>query len=160
MNNTIFEGEVRHLTPAEGVSQKTGQPWKQLAVHVVNEEDRYPTDVEAVLFGERAIDRFPLAIGDKVRLYLDLHTREYNDRRYNQISIWKVEVLEHGQSQDIAQWAQRTAQAAPAPYPAPNQPMHAGAPAPYGGGYPAPAPTQPTFAPAQGGPNPDNDLPF
>lgn len=146
MNDTIFEGEVRHLTPSEGVSQKTGQPWKQIAVHVVNEEDRYPTDVEAVLFGERAIARFPLDIGDKVRLYLDLHTREYNDRRYNQIGIWKVEILERGQAP--AYMPQGYGEPA-----ATQPPRHAGAPTPYGG-YQGGQPT-----PGQTG-NPDNRQPW
>lgn len=148
MTDTIFEGVVRHLTPSEGVSQKTGKPWKQLSVHVVNEEERHPTDIEAVLFGENAIARFPLDLGDKVRLYLDMHTREHNERRYNQISIWKVEILERGQAPAYM----------PQGSPAQQPPMNAGAPAPWGGGFPggqpatpspAAQPTQPQYAQPQ-----------
>lgn len=94
MENTTFIGTVKNLTPAEGVSQSTGKAWKTLSVHVENTEERYPTDVEAVLFGEQNIARFPLNIGDKVSLYLDMQTREHNGKRYNQIGIWKVEILQ------------------------------------------------------------------
>lgn len=94
MENTTFTGIIKHLTPAEGVSQSTGKAWKTLTVHVENNEERYPTDVEAVLFGPEAIARFPMNVGDQVRLYLDLHTREHNGKRYNQINIWKVEILQ------------------------------------------------------------------
>lgn len=137
MTDTIFEGVVRHLTPAEGISQKTGKPWKQLSVHVVNEDERYQTDIEAVLFGENAIARFPLDLGDKVRLYLDMHTREYHERRYNQIIIWKVEILKRGQAPSYMPHGTQVDQA----------PMRAGAPAPWNGGYAGRQQTTPAAQP-------------
>lgn len=160
MENTTFTGIVKHLTPTEGISQNTGKPWKTLTVHVVNEEERYPTDVEAVLVGEQNIARFPLNVGDKVRIYLDLQTREHNGKRYNQISIWKVDILQavapayapQGYMQPQQQIYQQPVQQA--------QPMNAGAPAPWGNGYQQQTPDQHVAAPVQGGPNPNNDLPF
>lgn len=144
MENTTFIGTVKNLTPAEGVSQN-GRAWKTLTVHVENDEERYPTDVEAVIWGEKDIARFPLDIGDQVRLYLDFHTREHNGKRYNQISIWKVEILQAVAPAYVPQGYMPPQQTT---Y---NQP---------GYNQPAPQTAQPPAASAGGFGNPNNNLPW
>lgn len=134
------------LPEVTGVSQK-GNNWKKRE-YVLETQETYPKKIFFDFFGEKA-DQFPLQVGQMIRLYFDIESREYQGRWYTSIRGWKYEdpnTSPVGMPQT------------PDPMGYPGAPAHApaypGAPAPaqtYPGAVPPPpmTPSQPT-----------DDLPF
>lgn len=75
----------------KGTSQ-AGNPW-QKQEYVLETEDSYPKKVHFDFFGEKA-EQNPLNIGDRVRLYFDIESREYNGKWYTNIRGWKAEQVD------------------------------------------------------------------
>ncbi len=146
------------LPEVTGVS-KAGNAWKKREYVLETQESR-PRQIFFDFFGERA-DQFPLQVGQVVRLYFDIESREYNGKWFTSIRGWKVEDPATAAPQ-AAGSAAYGAPAAPAnPYAAPANPYAAPAANPYGAqAYPGQMPgavPPPPEIPAAGA---TDDLPF
>ncbi len=138
-------GKIIAALPEVGGTSAKGNVWKKRD-YVLETQETYPKKVAFNFFGER-VDQYPLQVGQVVKIYFDIDSREYNGRWYVDIRAWKAED------------PNMSAPAAPQPagYATP------GAPAPsYGqatqmpGGYATPAaPPKVDLAP-----DPTDDLPF
>ncbi len=102
-------GKIIVALPEQSGVSKAGNSWKKKE-YVLETQETYPKKVHFDLFGDKA-DKYPLTVGQTIRLSFDIESREYNGR-------WQAEPVD----------AAATATAAPA-YPS-------GAPA----GAPVPPP--------------------
>ena len=80
------------LAPREGTS-KTGNPWK-VQEYVIETEEQYPKKMCFEVFGNDRISQFAsmLVVGNTVKVSFDIDARQWNDRWFNSIRAWKVEL--------------------------------------------------------------------
>ncbi len=79
------------LPETTGVS-KAGNAWKKRE-YVLETQETYPKKVFFDFFGDRA-DKFPLNIGQMVKLSFDIESREYNGRWFTSIRGWQAEIVD------------------------------------------------------------------
>lgn len=139
-------GKVIAVLPlASGVSNRTGKEWASQEYVIEEQDARYPQRVCFKVFGSDKIQQFALQVGDVVTVKLELGSREYNGKWYNEINCWSVE-----RPQAVQPQMQQQPQGS-APQPPQQQP-------PQQGGYqPAQAVQQP-FPPQAD--TDSEDLPF
>lgn len=138
-------GKIIYALPEVSGVSKSGNNWKKRE-YVLETQETYPKKIHFDFFGEKA-DQFPLQVGQVIRLFFDIESREYQGRWYTSIRGWKYE--------DPATTPVSVPQPDASAYPgAPAAaPVYPGAPAApvYPGAVPPPpmTPSQPT-----------DDLPF
>lgn len=132
-----FIGQIKKILPArEGVSQRTGNQWKTqpfVFEYFENPTDRYADSVVLETFDTNVMSQ--LKEFAKVRIGFGHHTREHEGRVYNEISMYKFELVGDG--------------AAAQPQPTVNQGQGA-----------APQPTENQQQGQQQGGGESDDLPF
>jgi hypothetical protein len=132
-----FIGQIKKILPArEGVSQRTGNQWKTqpfVFEYYENKTDRYADSVVLETFDTNVMSQ--LKEFAKVRIGFGHHTREHEGRVYNEISMYKFELVGDG--------------AAAQPQPTVNQGQGA-----------APQPTENQQQGQQQGGGESDDLPF
>ena len=142
-------GKIIQILPLqEGVS-KAGNPWKKQEYILETLGTQYPRKVCFNLFGDN-VDKFPMQVGQDVKVSIDIESREFNGRWYTDVRAWNV-----------LNGVQLAGAPAPGFAAAPAQPV---APAPAPGFASAPAQPAPPAAPAQpttvAAPTAADDLPF
>ena len=85
-----IKGTIIHAMPEVSGVSKAGNSWKKKEYVLENTEGNFPRKVAFTCFGENA-DRIQLKPGDKVTMYFDIESREYNGRWYTSIRGWKSE---------------------------------------------------------------------
>lgn len=104
------EGVIIKEYPAkEGVSSRTGNPWKSQEF-VIQTKDQYPRTCLFRVFGADKIEQFNIHQGDNVRVWIDINARAWQDRYFNDISVFRVDHVNAdastAQAQPVAQPAQ------------------------------------------------------
>lgn len=85
------EGIIIKEYPAkEGVSNRTGNPWKSQEF-VIQTKDQYPRTCLFRVFGADKIEQFNIHQGDNIRVWLDINARAWQDRYFNDISAFRVD---------------------------------------------------------------------
>lgn len=85
-----FSGKVIAVLPlTKGVSKANGKEWKKQE-YVIESQDQYPRRMCFNLWSDK-IDQFNIQLGEKLNVFFDIDSREYNGRWYNDIRAWKVE---------------------------------------------------------------------
>lgn len=135
-------GKIIQALPEAGGVSRNGNQWRKRE-YVLETLDTYPKKVCFNFFGER-IDQYPLEVGQVVKLFFDLESREYNGRWYTDVRGWKTENPDTAPAQGNGAYP---------PPPAANDPF--GAPPMPQGGY-APAGNADISAPE----GDDSALPF
>ncbi|MBM3918779.1 MAG: DUF3127 domain-containing protein [Sphingomonadales bacterium] len=83
------EGTIVQIMPlVSGQSARTGNTWRKQEF-LLETSAQYPKKIFMSLMGEK-IDQFPLREGERVRVSVDLESREYNGRWYSDIRAWKI----------------------------------------------------------------------
>ena len=141
MNNLEITGTIIQIQPLQEGTSKSGNAWKKQDC-VLETDAQYPRKICFNLFGDN-VDKFPVQVGQKVTVSIDLESREFNGRWYTDVRAWNI----------VYPQAQQVAQPAYQPQPTYQQPQPQQA---YQQAYPqqqavAPAPPQAGVA---------NDLPF
>lgn len=84
-------GKIIQVLPAqEGVSARTGNPWK-IQSYVLETQEQYPRKVCFEVFGEDRIKNNPCNVGDVVTVSFDIESREVNGRWYTSIRAWRIQ---------------------------------------------------------------------
>ncbi|MDE5568236.1 MAG: DUF3127 domain-containing protein [Muribaculaceae bacterium] len=125
-------GKIIVALPEQSGVSKAGNTWKKKE-YVLETQETYPKKVHFDLFGDKA-DKYPLSVGQTVRLSFDIESREYNGRWFTSIRGWQAEPVDDAM--------------AAAPAAAPAYPSAA----PGGAAVPPPPAVQPS--------DPTEDLPF
>lgn len=78
-------GTIIQILPArEGVSQRTGNPWK-IQEYVLETDEQYPRKVCFEVFGEERINYLNLQLYEKVTLEIDIESHEFNGRWFTSV---------------------------------------------------------------------------
>jgi len=85
-------GKIIVALPEQSGVSKAGNSWKKKE-YVLETQDTYPKKVHFDLFGDKA-DKYPLSVGQTVRLSFDIESREYNGRWFTSIRGWQAEPIE------------------------------------------------------------------
>ena len=133
MNNLEITGTIIQIQPLQEGTSKSGNAWKKQDC-VLETDAQYPRKVCFNLFGDN-VDKFPVQVGQKVTVSIDLESREFNGRWYTDVRAWNIV---YHQAQQVAQPAYQPQPTYQQPQPQPDV---------------APAPTTPQAGVA-------DDLPF
>lgn len=110
--DVTIKGIITAILPEQsGVSQKTGNAWRRAQYILEHEHGQYPRSIVFDVMGDDKINQMAIRQGEELVIHLNIDTREFNGRYFNNVECWKVERA--GQ--------QQTQQPAPAPAPAPQQ---------------------------------------
>ncbi len=94
-----LSGTVVSLLP-EVTGQGKNGTWRKKEF-ILEIPSQYPRKVCISIWGER-IDQANLAEGDSVTAFIDIESREYNNRWYTEVKAWKVEKQMAGGSSSAA----------------------------------------------------------
>ena len=81
-------GKIILALPEQSGVSKAGNSWKKKE-YVLETQETYPKKVHFDLFGDKA-DKYPLSVGQTVRLKFDIESREYNGRWYTEVRAWRM----------------------------------------------------------------------
>lgn len=138
--DVTIKGIITAILPEQsGVSQKTGNAWRRAQYILEHEHGQYPRSIVFDVMGDDKINQMAIRQGEELVIHLNIDTREFNGRYFNNVECWKVERA--GQQQPQQQYQQpytapvpqAAPQAAPQPYPG-QAPMPQAAPQPQGQG--------------------------
>ncbi len=83
-----IEGKIINILPAETGQGKNG-PWKKQAF-VIETEGNYPKKVCIQTWGEKHnLEQY--SVNSSVKVFIDIESREYNNRWYTDVKAWKIE---------------------------------------------------------------------
>ena len=128
--DVTIKGIITAILPEQsGVSQKTGNAWRRAQYILEHEHGQYPRSIVFDVMGDDKINQMAIRQGEELVIHLNIDTREFNGRYFNNVECWKVERAGQQQTQQPAQ-AVPAPQAAPAPQPQVQQPAVGQAPLP------------------------------
>lgn len=81
----IVIGEVQ-----TGIAASSGKEWKKQIFVIEETESQYPKKIALEAFNKDV----GMNMGDVINAHVNLSSREYNGNYYNQISLWKFDVVE------------------------------------------------------------------
>ena len=84
-------GTIEKLMPIQKGVSSTGREWVKQDIVMSMANGQFVKHFTAAVMGQERIDNFKLRVGDNIVAYLDIDAREYNNRWYNSINIWRVE---------------------------------------------------------------------
>lgn len=87
-----LKGKVVKVLPLESGEGKNGT-WKRQSF-VINVPGEYPKDVCFQVFGEKVQLLNMLAEGQVVKVHFDASSREFNNKYYTNLTVWKIEPQE------------------------------------------------------------------
>ena len=100
-----LEGKIaRKLNVQTGTSARG--TWAKQEFILEFQEGNFPSQVCMNVWGEdkvKDLDRYQ--VGDKVKVSINLSSREYNGRWYTDVRAWRIEPAGHAPSQDYAESA-------------------------------------------------------
>lgn len=86
-----FSGKIiAILQPRSGVAKTTGNEWK-VQEFVIENHDQYPKKMCFEVFGGDKIEQFAIQMGEELTVSFDIDARQWQDRWFNSIRVWKVE---------------------------------------------------------------------
>ena len=88
-----IEGKIINYLGEQNGTSKAGKLWKKKE-YVLETQETYPKKVHFDLFGDKA-DKYPLTVGQTIRLNFDIESREYNGRWFTSIRGWQAEPIEN-----------------------------------------------------------------
>lgn len=98
--------------------RQTGQgakgPWVKQDL-IIETEDQFPKKVCLICWGDKADEAAAFAIGERIKAFINIESREYNSRWYTDVKPWRFE--RDGAAKDAA------AQGSPLPPPSFDEPM-------------------------------------
>ena len=83
---TSIQGKIIHLLPLQSGTGQNGEWKKQEAV--VETEGQYPKKICITFFNKALTDEVEL--GNRITVTVNIDSREYNGKWYNQINAWKI----------------------------------------------------------------------
>lgn len=92
-----FVGKLIKLMPEQSGQSKNGA-WRKQDFLLETTDQQYNKKALFAAWGDKIDALNQYSIGDLVKVYFNIEAREYNDKWYNDIKIWKVESAEAGQS--------------------------------------------------------------
>jgi len=92
-------GTIKQILPLKTGEGKSGT-WKKQDI-IVEYGDKYPKLVCISLWGEQA-DTPGLSQNIQIKAYIDIQSREYQERWYTDVKAWKIEMLDENNGDPFA----------------------------------------------------------
>lgn len=84
-------GKIIQVLPLqEGISSRTGNPWK-LQSYILETQEQYARKVCFEVFGEDRIKNNPCNVDDVVTVSFDIESREVNGRWFTSVRAWRIQ---------------------------------------------------------------------
>lgn len=84
-----IKGTIIQVLPIETGNGKKGTWAKQ--PFILQTEGQYPKKLHISLWGQEKIDKYDIEVGLKLNAFIELESREYNNRYYTEVRAWKLE---------------------------------------------------------------------
>jgi hypothetical protein len=78
------------LPPKSGIGKATGNEWKAQE-YVIESHEQYPKKMCFEVFGGDKIQQFNIQLNEEITVSFDIDARQWQDRWFNSIRVWKVE---------------------------------------------------------------------
>ena len=86
-----IEGRLNRINPIEtGYSQSTNKEWKKQLFVITYDDGAYPRKLAFIVWGDNTELLKNLKVGDKLRVYFRLESREFNNKWYTDAVAWKI----------------------------------------------------------------------
>lgn len=92
-----LDGKIADILEEQSGESRNG-PWRRRDF-ILEVDDRFPRKICISQWGD-AIDTDAVAIGDTVKVYFNLQSREYNGRWYTDVRAWRIDRGSGGASPD------------------------------------------------------------
>lgn len=86
IKNWYFEGEIKKISTKEVINDKLTKQ----SIMLVDESWKYPQGVVIDFFNDNIKQLDGINITDQVKVLVNFKVNEYNNKRYNSISGWKI----------------------------------------------------------------------
>lgn len=99
-----FKGKIIKALPHKsGVSNSTGKQW-EIAEYVIEQtEGQYPKKMMFQISGPERIKSIDLKVGEDVDVYFDVDAHEFNERWFNNITVYRVDRMGQNSAQQPQQ---------------------------------------------------------
>lgn len=87
-------GTVQQILEEQSGTSKNG-PWRKQDF-ILKTGGEYPKPVCITQWGDN-IDKFDVKEGEEITAYIDIQSREYNDRWYTDVKAWRIDKGDSGQ---------------------------------------------------------------
>ena len=94
-------GKVHKILPLETGESKAGKEFvKQL--FVIDTEAKFNPLVAIQAFGDDKCDLvLKLSVGQKITAHINVSSREWKDKWFTQVDLWKIDILEEAKTQPM-----------------------------------------------------------
>ena len=87
-----IEGTLIKIMPVESGQKNGGGEWTSQTI-IVEQAGQYPKPVAVNLFGDKINLLNGIQINDKLRVSINLESREYNDKYFTKANAWQISKL-------------------------------------------------------------------
>jgi hypothetical protein len=95
-------GRVVRILPEQSGEGRNG-PWRKREF-ILETDGNYPKQICMVQWGD-AIDQAGLQEGETVTAYIDIQSREYNERWYTDVKAWRIDRPRADAAPDLPEFA-------------------------------------------------------
>lgn len=85
-----IEGTLIKILPVESGQKIGGGEWTSQTI-IVESEGQYPKSVAVNLFGEKISLLNGIQLNDKLKVSINVESREYNEKWFTKVNAWKIE---------------------------------------------------------------------
>jgi hypothetical protein len=86
-----IEGKVLLILPEQSGTSAAGKTWVKQEL-VIETEDQYPKKVCVTGMGEKIVPVIKsLTVGQKVTVHINVESKEYQDRWFSNINVWRID---------------------------------------------------------------------
>lgn len=86
-------GTVHKVLESIGGTSRNGNEWKK-GQFVLEYGDNFPKQVYCTAWGDMITQVEALKPGEKIKAFIDLQSREYNERWYTDAKVWRIEKVD------------------------------------------------------------------
>jgi len=83
-------GKITQILPVQTGEGKNGT-WKKQSF-IIETLDDFPKSICFTTWGDR-VELNKMSVGEQIKVYFDLESREYNSRWYTDVKAWKAESI-------------------------------------------------------------------
>lgn len=92
MNDLKIEANIIAILPVKTGTSTSGKDWSN-QIFVLESSGEYPKKTAFQASGKLLDDVKKMSVGQKVTVYFNVVSREYNEQWYTQANAWKIEGL-------------------------------------------------------------------
>ncbi|MDD3876694.1 MAG: DUF3127 domain-containing protein [Bacteroidales bacterium] len=96
-----IKAKLIQILPLQTGQGKNGT-WKKQDIIVETLDNQYPKKICLAIWQEKLMTEQILKIGNLLNLYFDIESREFNNRWYTDLKVWRIDVVDANATSQIA----------------------------------------------------------